>query len=100
VRSNAATSLVLANYTQLKTGTLELNLGNGQQGRVNVTGAMTLAGGILHITFQDGYKPAAGDTLSIIGAASLKGKFDAINVDGFSNTPTYTATGLQLRLGS
>jgi autotransporter-associated beta strand protein len=100
VRSNAAATLVLANYTQLKTGTLELNLGNGQQGRVNITGTMTVAGGTLHITFQDGYKPAAGDTLNIVAAGSLKGKFDTITVDGFTNTPTYTATGLQLRLGS
>jgi autotransporter-associated beta strand protein len=100
LRSNAATSLALANYTQLKTGTLELNLGNGQQGRVNVTGTMTIAGGTLHITFQNGYTPAAGDTLSIVAAASLKGKFDTITVDGFTNTATYTATGLQLRLGT
>jgi autotransporter-associated beta strand protein len=100
VRSNAAASLVLANYTQLKTGTLELNLGSGQQGRVNVTGTMTIGGGTLHITFQDGYKPAAGDTLNIVVAGSLKGKFDTIAVDGFTGTPTYTATGLQVRLGS
>jgi autotransporter-associated beta strand protein len=100
LRSNAATSLVLANYTQLKTGTLELNLGNGQQGRVSVTGTMTIAGGTLHITFQKGYVPAVGDTLSIVAAGKLQGTFDTITVDGFTNTPTYTATGLQLRLGS
>jgi autotransporter-associated beta strand protein len=100
LRSNAATSLVLASYTQLKTGTLELNLGNGQQGRVNVTGTMTIAGGTLHITFQNGYTPAAGDTLNIVAAASLKGKFDTITVDGFTSTATYTATSLQLRLGT
>jgi len=100
VRSNASAGLVLANYTQLKTGTLELNLGNGQQGRVQVTGTMTIAGGTLHITFQSGYTPAVGDTLSIVAAGSVKGKFDTITVDGFTNTATYTATGLQLRLGS
>ena len=48
--------------------------------------------------FQNGYKPAAGDTLNVIAAASLKGKFDSITVDGFKVTPTYTETGLQLRL--
>lgn len=100
LRSNAATALALANYTQLKTGTLELNLGNGQQGRVSVTGTMTIAGGTLHITFQNGYVPAAGDTLNIVSAGKLQGTFDTITVDGFTNTPTYTATGLQLRLGS
>lgn len=100
LRSNAPTTLALVNYTQLKTGTLELNLGNGQQGRVNATGTITIAGGTLHITFQNGYKPAAGDTLSIVSAGKLQGTFDTITVDGFTNVPTYTATGLQLRLGS
>jgi len=100
LRSNAATALALANYTQLKTGTLELNLGNGQQGRVSVAGTMTIAGGTLHITFQNGYAPAVGDTLNIVSAAKLQGTFDNIVVDGFTSTPTYTATGLQLRLGS
>ena len=59
---------------------------------------MTVAGGSLKVTFQNGYKPAAGDTLNVIGASSLKGKFDTITVDGFKVTPTYTATGLQLKL--
>jgi autotransporter-associated beta strand protein len=100
LRSNAPTALSIANYTQLKTGTLELNLGNGQQGRVSVTGTMTIAGGTLHITFQNGYVPAVGDTLSIVAAGKLQGTFDTITVDGFTNTPTYTGTGLQLRVGS
>jgi autotransporter-associated beta strand protein len=100
LRSNAATSLALANYTQLKAGTLELNLGNGQQGRISVTGTMTIAGGTLHITFQNGYAPAVGDTLNIVSAGKLQGTFDSIVVDGFASTPTYTATGLQVRLGS
>jgi autotransporter-associated beta strand protein len=100
LRSNAPTTLALMNYTQLKTGTLELNLGNGQQGRVAATGTITIAGGTLHITFQNGYKPAAGDTLSIVSATKLQGTFDTITVDGFTNVPTYSATGLQLRLGS
>ena len=97
--SNAAGSLALAaKYTQLATGNLELKLGSGQGGRLTVAGAMTVAGGSLKVTFQNGYKPAAGDTLNVIGAASLKGKFDSITVDGFKVTPTYTATGLQLKL--
>ena len=97
--SGASTSLALAaKYTQLATGNLELKLGSGQAGRLTVGGQMTVAGGSLKVTFQNGYKPAAGDTLNVIGAASLKGKFDTITVDGFKVTPTYTATGLQLRL--
>jgi autotransporter-associated beta strand protein len=99
--SNAAGALAVAGrYTQLAGATLELRLGAAQQGRVNVNGVATIAGGTLRIKFQDGYKPAVGDTLTVIVATSLKGKFDTITVDGFSVTPTYTATGLQLRLGS
>ncbi|MEG0884074.1 MAG: autotransporter-associated beta strand repeat-containing protein, partial [Janthinobacterium sp.] len=97
--SNAQSGLALAGkYTQLTTGNLELKLGGGQQGRLSVAGQMTVAGGSLKVTFQNGYKPAAGDTLNVLQAASLKGKFDSITVDGFKVTPTYTATGLQLRL--
>lgn len=97
--SNASSSLALAaRYTQLATGNLELKLGSGQAGRLTVGGQMTVAGGALKVTFQNGYKPAAGDTLNVIGASSLKGKFDSITVDGFKVTPTYTATGLQLKL--
>lgn len=99
--SNATTALLLpAKYTQLAGATLELNLGSGQQGRLAVGGAMTVAGGTLHITFQSGYAPAVGDTLNIVTAASLKGKFDSITVDGFKATPTYTATGLQLLIAA
>ncbi len=97
--SSAQSGLALAGkYTQLATGSLELKLGSGQQGRLNVASQMTVAGGSLKVTFQNGYKPAAGDTLNVIAAASLKGKFDSITVDGFKVTPTYTETGLQLRL--
>jgi autotransporter-associated beta strand protein len=100
VISNAPAPLVVGGkFTQLAGATLELRLGAAQQGRMTVTGALTIGGGTLRISFQDGVKPAVGDTLSVVNAASLKGKFDTITVDGFTVTPTYTATGLQLRLG-
>jgi autotransporter-associated beta strand protein len=97
---NAPAALAVGGkYTQLTGATLELRLGTGQQGRLNAGGAVTIGGGALRIKFVDGFKPAVGDTLTVIGAASLKGKFETIGVDGFSATPTYTATGLQLLLG-
>jgi autotransporter-associated beta strand protein len=99
--SNAPGALALAaGYTQLPAGGLELKLGSGQQGRLTVAGTMTLAGGSLTISFQNGYKPAAGDTLSVISAASLKGKFDTITVPGFKVEAVYTDTGLQLKLST
>ncbi|MDY7539835.1 phosphatase PAP2 family protein [Undibacterium sp. 5I1] len=99
--SNATgATTVSGKYTQLANTTLELDLGSGQQGRFTATGVITIAGGTLRIKFQNGYKPAVGDTLNIITAASFKGKFTSIVVDGFSATPIYTDTGLQLRLGA
>jgi autotransporter-associated beta strand protein len=99
--SNAPGALALAaGYTQLAAGGLELKLGSGQQGRLTVAGTMTVAGGSLTISFQNGYKPAAGDTLSVISAASLKGKFDTITVPGFKVEAVYTDTGLQLKLST
>jgi autotransporter-associated beta strand protein len=96
---NAPAALALAaSYTQLATGALELKLGSGQQGRLSVGGTMTVAGGSLTVSFQNGYKPAAGDTLNVISAASLKGKFDTITVAGFKVEAVYTDTGLQLKL--
>jgi autotransporter-associated beta strand protein len=101
VVNNTAGTLALARqYTQLAGATLEMRVGAATHGHLSVNGAVTLGGGTLHIKFQDGYKPAAGATLTVITAGSLKGKFETITVDGFTVTPTYTETGLQLRLGA
>jgi autotransporter-associated beta strand protein len=103
--ANAPSALKLAGkYTQLSTGTtLELDLGGsaaGSQGTLTVSGTATIAGGTLRIKFANGYKPKAGDVLTVITAGSVKGKFTTITVDGFSNvTPNYGATTLSLTLG-
>jgi autotransporter-associated beta strand protein len=99
LRSNVPAGLTVSrNYAQLAGSTLELKLGASQQGRLAVTGTMTIVGGTLHVTFADGYKPAAGDTVSLISAGALKGKFDSITVDGFKATAAYSDTGLKLTL--
>ncbi|KQV46784.1 phosphatase PAP2 family protein [Duganella sp. Root336D2] len=103
---NAPAALKLAGkYTQLSgTTTLELDLGGaapGSQGSLIVASTATIAGGTLRVKFANGYKPKAGDVLTVITAASLKGKFSAIEVDGFANvTPNYSATTLTLAIGS
>ena len=103
--ANAQTALKLAgNYTQLSgSTTLELDLGaaSGSQGSLAVASTATIAGGTLHVKFANGYKPKAGDVLTLITAASLKGRFTTITVDGFANvTPNYSATTLTLTIGS
>jgi hypothetical protein len=92
-------------YTQLSGNTtLELDLGGaaaGSQGSLAVASTATIAGGTLRVKFANGYKPKAGDVLTVISAASLKGKFTTITVDGFPNvTPNYSATTLTLTIGS
>jgi autotransporter-associated beta strand protein len=103
--ANAPSALKLTGkYTQLSgSTTLELDLGAaaaGSAGSLTVGGTATIAGGTLHIKFASGYKPKAGDVLTVITAGSLKGKFTTITVDGFSTvTPNYGATTLTLTLG-
>lgn len=101
VVNNTAGTLALAKqYTQLKGATLEMRVGAVTHGHLSVSGAVAIGGGTLRIVFQNGYKPAAGATLKVITAGSLKGKFETITVEGYTVTPTYTATGLELRLGA
>ncbi len=100
--SNAPGALAVAGqYTQLTGAVLELRLGAAQQGRITVGGTATIGGGTLRVKLQNGFRPAAGDTLTVLGAKSLKGRFESITVEGFTTvTPIYTDTGLQLRLGT
>jgi autotransporter-associated beta strand protein len=103
--ANAPSALKLAGkYTQLSGNTtLELDLAGasaGSAGSLTVSGTATIAGGTLRIKFANGYKPKAGDVLTVITAGSLKGKFTSITVDGFSNvTSNYGGTTLTLTLG-
>jgi autotransporter-associated beta strand protein len=100
--ANAPAALKLAGkYTQLSgPTTLELDIGGGAQGSMTVAGAATIAGGTLRVKFANGYKPKAGDSLTVLAAGSLKGKFTTITVDGFANvTPVYSTTTLSLTIG-
>jgi autotransporter-associated beta strand protein len=100
--ANAPAALKLAGkYTQLSgSTTLKLDIGGGAQGSMTVAGAATIAGGTLRVKFANGYKPKAGDSLTVLTAGSLKGKFTTITVDGFANvTPVYSTTTLSLTIG-
>ncbi|WP_373989555.1 phosphatase PAP2 family protein [Duganella sp. BuS-21] len=103
--ANAPSALKLgARYTQLSgSTTLELDLGGaaaGSAGSLTVSGMATIGGGTLRIKFVNGYKPKAGEVLTVITAGGLQGKFNTITVDGFSNvTPTYSGTTLTLTIG-
>ena len=96
--TQAATPVAVVNYTQLATGALELHLGAANAGSLAAAGNVVIAGGTLTVKFQAGTVPRSGDTVVAIQAATLKGKFDKVMVEGFTATPTYTATGLQIRI--
>ena len=97
--SDAAAPLAIAGgFTELSTGTLELDVGGAGAGRLAVAGTVTLAGGVLNVVFVPGHVPSIGDTLDVIGAGKLQGQFATINVAGFKVTPAYTSTGLLLHI--
>ncbi|WP_417069981.1 autotransporter-associated beta strand repeat-containing protein [Niveibacterium terrae] len=100
VVSNASAGAVriASRYTQLATGTLQLNIGSNGQGRLVVGNTATLAGGTLKVTFANGYKPVVGDTLAVLSASKRAGTFKTVTVDGYKATPIYTSTGVQIRI--
>ena len=98
--SNAPAALDIdGDYTQLAGTTLELKIGEGGAGRVNVRGDITLVGGTLHVKFEPGYQPAAGAVIRlIVGRDELRGRFKSITIDGFGATAFYVRGGLLLRI--
>jgi len=95
--SASAPVTIAGAFTELADGTLELDVGGGA-GRLAVAGTMTLAGGTLVVAFAPGQVPSVGDTLDVISAGALKGRFTTITANGFKVTPTYTSTGLLLHI--
>lgn len=99
--SDAAALLSIGGkFTQVG-GTLEVDMNSATQGTLKIAGTATISGGTLSITFPGSYTPAAGDSITVLTAGALNGTFSNITVKGFSNiTPTYTSTGLSLKLGA
>lgn len=100
VKVSAADSLLVGGkFTQLAGTTLELVIGAGNRGRLQVADRVTVMGGSLQLSLAPGYTPKAGDTLTLISAGSLAGRFDSISLNGYTLTPTYTGNTLQVRIG-
>lgn len=100
--ANAPAALKLAGqYTQLAGATtLELDLGGGARGSLAVAGNATIGGGTLSVKFVGGYRPKAGEVLTVLTAGRLLGRYTAIKVDGYANvTPNYGASTLTLTIG-
>jgi autotransporter-associated beta strand protein len=87
---------ISGNFTQVG-GTLNLALTSSTKGTLTVSGITTLNGGALVVSFPGSYTPAVGDTITVLNAGTVNGKFSSITVNGFSKvTATYTSAGLQL----
>ena len=82
----------------LGSANLTLQIGDAGAGRISAGGTVTLTGGTLVVNFKPGFAPVAGDTLSVLKGASLRGKFSTISVTGYKVTPTYTPTELLLHI--
>lgn len=94
----AARANINGRYTQLKGGTLELDRGAGDAGRLAVAGMTTLAGGTLHVRFAAGLAPQVGDVVSLVDSSQLQGRFDSVVVDGYNATALYSASGISVRI--
>jgi autotransporter-associated beta strand protein len=94
----ATTPLVVGNCTQLANGSLELRVGNAGAGYLSANGTVLIAGGTLTVKFAPGFTPRSGDSFAVIQAASLKGSFSKIVVDGNAFTATYTPSNLQIQI--
>jgi hypothetical protein len=73
-------------YNQSATGVLEIELGGYEAGvdadQLEVGQAATLAG-TLRIALVDGFRPATGDSFTIMTYASRSGTFDPVELIGF-----------------
>jgi autotransporter-associated beta strand protein len=77
---------------------LSLQIGDAGAGRIAASGAVSLTGGTLTVSFRSGFAPSVGDTLSVLKGANLRGKFTTVSVTGYKVTPTYTSTELLLHI--
>ena len=89
---------IAGRYTQLAAGSLEIDRGAGDQGRLAVGGQTSIVGGTLHVKFVSGFTPKVGDTIALVDCNGLQGRFTTVTVDGFKATAIYTASGLQIHL--
>lgn len=97
--SNASSLMrIKGAYTQLANTTLQMNVGGNGAGRLSATGAVTLVGGTLSLTFKTGAAPSVGDTFTVISGAVLSGRFTTISAPGYKVTPIYTDKEVMLRI--
>lgn len=97
LRIDTASKLAMAaRYTQTG-GTLHVVMSGASLGQLAVASDVTLAGA-LKVSLPSSYKPAVGTLLNVLTAGNLHGRFTSVTLDGYTVTPVYTPTGVQLRI--
>lgn len=89
LRAAQAGTLQIGGKLTLVGGTLRLDLGAAGQGRVAVADRLTLDGAKLELVFAAGARPSVGDTLVLLSAAKLKGRFDSVSISGVNGELRY-----------
>lgn len=87
---------IAGRYGQQAAATLDLRL-EGDQDILKVGGDVVLAGGTLNVVLAQA--PAAGQVVPVIQARTVQGRFDRVTVNGAAAEATYTASGVQVRVG-
>jgi autotransporter-associated beta strand protein len=87
-------------YTQ-KGGTLQMHIGAGKQGKLEVRDTMSILGGDLVIAFADGYTPSVGDKFKIIEAQMVFGRFSDVSTsaEGYNLFAEYTGRAVIIHVG-
>lgn len=100
LESAAPGTLNITGAFTLNSGALKLVMGSASNGSLKVGGNAVIVDGTLSIAFAAGYKPAVGDTLTVLSSTGQRGgRFTQVSVAGFSRvTTTYTANGVQVKL--
>jgi fibronectin-binding autotransporter adhesin len=88
---------VTGNLTLLSTSQLVMELGGMVEGvsydSIDVTGAITLAGG-LNVVLVNGFSPVSGASFNLIDAASFGGNFASVNLPSLPGGLTWNTAAL------
>lgn len=100
LESAAPSALNIGGAFTLSSGALKLVMTGATNGSLKVGGNAVIVDGTLSIAFAGGYKPAVGDTLTVLATGGQRGgRFSQVSVAGFSKVTTrYTANGVTVTL--
>ena len=90
---------VTGDYTQGPDGTLVIELAGLLQGNdydlLDVSGAVTLNGGLLDVILLDGFQPSEGDVFDILDASAIGGAgFDSLSLPGLADGLVWDTSSL------